>query len=585
MVKIYFHNYINHENPPKNTSFMTFHDILRITNIDNSKYPRLKTIVFKNDDELIIYPKDIPDSVTKLKFRDWKQKMSRDIFPKNLEKILILGESYPHRITKNMLPLNLKKLDYPPNYPYKIKKEDIPINIESLLMPDFYKFNLEPNMFPKSLIKLSLDLDKNIFLGINDIPNSVKNLYIRFSKSNHFLVSGIIPSSVEILEIYGSNITIDTHAIPNSVTKLIIGHLNKNSLNKLSLPTSIKILCLCSNSNKNIIKKNILPNGIEDLSLECKTVQLYKNYIPNSVKKLSIKTPQLEIIDIPSSIREINLKITSVFDNIVLKKVYLKHDLEKLTLVTGKDIKNISFPKKIQNLKLKYEVTMSFLDKLPNDIESLYIEYLNKDDYKCNHYDFSRFYNLKELSISQQNISYLLPVSLISLSISLNNQNILDLKQLKNLKKLEINNCISKIIDSNVFPESLEYFSYGNCDCDNGGIIFRKPLKHIYLDKTNFEKLEIHPKTEFVTCNILINNLSRYLKKLEIITSNDLTLLKNFNIPPTISALLLCDNYPENAIFGDIINILKNKRIPYNLDIYFHSKYEDKLIKINEFIY
>ncbi|EFA74671.1 hypothetical protein PPL_11640 [Heterostelium album PN500] len=107
-------------------------------------------------------------------------------------------------------------------------------------MYGIYKHRIERDVLPKHLINMYFPLDQPLDIGV--LPQSLQHLYLHSYK--HIISIGVLPSSLKCITIYGPTPTNTDIGItlPKSISSLIIGGIQKDSVNQRKLALNLNIL-------------------------------------------------------------------------------------------------------------------------------------------------------------------------------------------------------------------------------------------------------------------------------------------------------------------------------------------------------
>lgn len=371
---------------------------------------------------------NLPETLIELEFGlHFNQRI--DNLPKGLKKLILFGD-FNQPI--DSLPEGLLKLKFPSGntigeYPGKFNQpiENLPNNLKSLMIGS--EFNQPLDFLPISLKKLIINGKFN--QEINNLPPNLKKITI-CRKFNKTLIN--LPKSVEQLELFNDSAILPDHIklliirskkvplnFPRDVERIVfnsefnqpVDHLFNDEMKNLktvefgyhfnqtidNLPDSVEELIIHRKFNQQIrkfplnMKKlvfntqeeiyfdlEILPKGLEVLSLKCKEGQKLINFPPN-LKILVIDSKKDCVIEnLPDSLR-----------------------ILALGYYVSNSIKNKGeFTVFKSSLAKKYKNTLEF-KKYPNNLDTIYIDthIFDIDKIREDYPKFNYVSDLQELKI------------------------------------------------------------------------------------------------------------------------------------------------------------------------------------------
>ncbi|KAN0047797.1 hypothetical protein ACTA71_002183 [Dictyostelium dimigraforme] len=302
----------------------------------------------------------IPSSVKTLYLSQTKVEILPGVIPNTVEKVEMVD--FSHNVLKfGSLPNSLKELYLYPSLPQNpIVPGIIPHGVENLTIagklnlyvppsekpttiskPSKYIYPLLSNIIPNTftflmtVFKLCLSLatnsnektskkekeneekeneemnPKDWVLSIGSIPNSVKILKLSH-QFNHDLPIGMIPDSVEDLDLFEIHSKLEIGSFPNSIKRFRISNEYGLSLPKGMIPEGVEDLELCGETKSVPLS---IPTTVTHLQLTHRfNYPLVKGMIPCGVKKMSLfnvgKGSLLED-SIPDSVKDVHLSLNS----------------------------------------------------------------------------------------------------------------------------------------------------------------------------------------------------------------------------------------------------------------------------------
>jgi len=200
-------------------------DNLKLIKIKDSKITKLNLDVCK----LVIDKNYFPETLKYFEFSGSELKITKkDIFPENLEEIHLRKKYYS--FTQEILDITLPK------------------NLKSLSLGSY---QLKSYVFPKSLVKLSLDNNfRKSLKGF--LPESLEELSLG-NKYNYQIFKGYLPPKLKSLNLGNKfNQVIRKDVLPDTLETLIFGDSFKEQLDVDDLPQNLKTLELGKKYNYSI---------------------------------------------------------------------------------------------------------------------------------------------------------------------------------------------------------------------------------------------------------------------------------------------------------------------------------------------
>ncbi|EGC33907.1 hypothetical protein DICPUDRAFT_92319 [Dictyostelium purpureum] len=422
---------------------------------------------------------------------------------------------------------------------------NIPESIKILKIENFYDI---PNQYEFS----NLNQLKNLhtleakFLPIlpNSLPESLTSLFI--TKYSYVIQKGTLPKNLKNL--YVTFDSLKEHECP---------------IEKGSLPDTLEVLKIMGSFNF-LVEKGTFPNNLQQLEIVPKcTVQLYEDFFPPSLTRLSIQLSELNI-QLPNK-----LNFLSLFLDKNLDKDYTFAPSLEFLIIDTKSITHKNIPSNLSCLIFGYSLRPSLIDTfgisiLPKTITSIDFGYFFNKPLEpkafegCNNLRSIRF----GLSFNQR----LYPTNVFPESVT-------------SIIFKNFDNGGFPLDDDFTFPKALKYIDFGIMFDQMIGInTFSKSgnLKSIILGSAFKQKILDNSIPASVTLLELSNSKYEYsFKPIDPNNTNvKLNIFKNVILKSPFKEMITSIEYSPNGYFPNLSEghyqsfptTLKHLKLPFDFN-------------------
>ncbi|KAF2074725.1 hypothetical protein CYY_003957 [Polysphondylium violaceum] len=236
----------------------------------------LTTLTLSYDFPLM--PKLLPPHLTRLELYNFDKRLDANILPRSLT--FLSMAQYNQRLYKGVLPPNIKNLEMR-SFAQTLDRGVLP-NLIKLELGTFLPLDRQPDVLPCSLLVLSLSYFNNILP--NYLPNTIQHLKIH-SYKEIYIKENTIPDSVRQLSIrFG---VIRKMVLPEyTITRLSLNRMSQREapFKGLIVPPSVKDLDI------DIGSVPVIPPSVEKLRLQPFSI-VKKGDIPKTIKLLHLDLP------------------------------------------------------------------------------------------------------------------------------------------------------------------------------------------------------------------------------------------------------------------------------------------------------
>lgn len=312
-------------------------------------------------------PGQIPDTVEKLAFGLYfNQSLGKDVIPSGLKELELA--CFFDNFQQLVLPRNLTKLTLC-SYEGLLEQLDLPDTLKYLKIYNEYDQPMNNNSLPKNL--------RFFFHGIVRFPtwNLAANL-----RSNPCLAEPLIVPLAKPLE---ESLTkyLDVSAV-RSVTELKFNFTFNEALKPGQIPDTVEKITFGWRFNQPL-GKDVLPNGLKELEIDCSFEKYQQLVLPRSLTKLTLcdyRYP-LELLKLPESLEHLEIKWG--FDHPLLINS-LPKNLKYFS--PGSDFNQNILSDTIQELHLG--LSFERIDQLPSSLVHLALDTLNNNFFIDSDSDF-----------------------------------------------------------------------------------------------------------------------------------------------------------------------------------------------------